>query len=758
MLHFYYDPKYKYTNRDIIDIEGDLNYNEKDYVNIDSSDTINGHIIYRLATGEQFPSYIHDTSLNRRWFVSGITQLGSNKYQISLLRDIISENPDLWKNEESYIAAGTANNYNKYKRWDLPYTNTKIKQERLDFAGKSSFYVFYVNEQEISSDVITENDLEISGANTGGRHIDYTVDNLNEIPSYEFVDAGEFYRVDKIESESILKLKWPAPMFKMRKEQGDSASFESIDDEPKFIDFSNTTMSYGDLAVDRSGCKTIIGNAVDSAMTRVRSSIDEISSSNVDDLDAYVDKNIRDTDTNKLYTINRITEVVSDNIVLDSEETSITVQSIINTPFPFGSDITVTGNPITVKLEMTKYIYTLEEVADALKFDFNFVATSRKLPKSAVRCVNIVSGAYDSVNDRYINDNDITQCLMLAQTNGINPDNTVGRIIDVQYLPFSVASSANANIQINDVSMIAQFIENDDFMFSTNLYDLTDINKETDTIKIVSPSRASQMLFRPYDNDGNMEFTTKITLKPFASVIYVRPSTKGLLIKDFDDKDCLIINEDFSLTNVSSEWTNYIYNNRNYENVFNREIQGREFQRTWERKVEQANARSDEWNARSISAQKARTYTGNIPMISDISAAIGTAWADSAYMQAAAMDRQYNEAMYEEGLNQSRDLFRYQLDNIQSQPAIPSKITTIDCKFLDGIYLEFYSTNDTEKLAIKSYIKYNGNRIDDYGTFANYWGHFVRGKIIKTKNYTQPETDELNRRLQMGIYTEVKYD
>ena len=98
-------------------------------------------------------------------------------------------------------------------------------------------------------------------------------------------------------------------------------------------------------------------------------------------------------------------------------------------------------------------------------------------------------------------------------------------------------------------------------------------------------------------------------------------------------------------------------------------------------------------------------------------------------------------------------MFNYQLDNIKSQPTMPSKITTIDCKFLGYVYIEYYSTNPTEKQAIESYYYYNGNRIDDYGTFNDYWGNFVRGKIIISAHYTQPELNELNRRLQAGIFT-----
>ena len=116
-MKFYYDNNLKYTNRQIIsNLEG-LTYAEKEYVNIDSADTINGHIIYQLNVGEEIPTYVFDEENNRRWYVSGITQLRTGKFQISLIRDIISEGNLEWKNEQAYISAGTAPsiNYNKYK-------------------------------------------------------------------------------------------------------------------------------------------------------------------------------------------------------------------------------------------------------------------------------------------------------------------------------------------------------------------------------------------------------------------------------------------------------------------------------------------------------------------------------------------------------------------------------------------------------------------------------------------------------------------
>ena len=761
MLRFYYNPAYKYTNRTIIDISSDTNYREIDYENIDSPDTINGHIIYQLEATERIPTYVYDTESDHRWFVSGITQLRTGKYQISLLRDIISEDPNTWKNERAYISAGVANNYNKYKRWDLPFTNTKINQQRLPINGKPSFFVFYVNEQQYNGNVISEQDLEIEYTSIPGiTGFDYTVSSLSDIPSYEYVGAGDV--VNWYRHKADIKLGFVRASTVLSKQtwnydsNGSQYTVDGVTSNRANLMY--LPYSFATLQSNPNNCQTALNTASANFVSSYESSLGftTISNSAVSDLSDYVGKIIYNTGDSKVYRINATTETKVYDDALTKAQCSTLESAIRNinfgTPISYADPTpSADGNWVIFKSEYTKYNYTLEELGVATTFSFNFKANTRKLPKSAVRCVNIVS-------DSTYSDSDIAQMLMLAQTNGYMDGEqdtaTTGRILDIQYLPFSVASSTSTDFVVNTTDYLtAEFLPVDDYTYFTNLTDLTNINKETDTIKIVSPSRASQYLFRPYDNDGNMEFTTKITLKPYTSTIYVRPSTKGLLQRDWDDKDCLIIQEDFSLTNVSSQWTNYIYQNRTYLNAFERQMQGREYERSWERRVEQENMRSDEWNARAISAQKASTYTGNLPVISGIASAIGTAWADERYMAAAALDREYNEALYQEGISLSRDLFTYQLENIKSQPLIPSKVTTIDCKFLDGVYLEFYSTNQTELNAIASFYANNGNRIDDYGIFKDYWGPFVRGRIIISLNYTQPEIDELNRRLSMGIYT-----
>lgn len=775
MLRFYYNPAYKYTNRTIINVSNDNEYSDHDYENIDTIDEINAHIIYELSPAEKLPTYIVDlepdkNGIYRRYFFSGITQLRTNKYQISLLRDVISESQD-WKNEQAFIEAGTATDYCKYKRWELPFTNTKVAQQRFNINGandKSSFFVFYVNTRQENGGVIEDEDLRIKSIlpNTAGvSHIDYTVSNLNEIPNFNYVNGQEIRTFQDARVDfSGLGINEPKSevtdyIFNI-KDNSNALSGYTLTLTPEYrgyvydISTENNKIIYTPPKFDNSNSTLtnlyntfgdyVMGYQQEQA---VPSNLNYISVRiNAQNLyDNYVNKVIYNTGDNKAYTITAVKrEYYSDYTPSQTDQQALFLR--MKNYFGGAKIKEFRGNWCKYVLRNITYTFYLQELGNVASYDFTFVASARRLPKSSVKCVNIVS-------DSNATDTTIAQCLTSAMENVTNTEDT-GRIIDVQYLPFRLATSTSDKIVINNNNITAQFLDIDDYSFITDMDDLTNINKETDTIKIVSPSRASQFLFRPYDNDGNMLFSTKVTLKPYASVIYIRPSTQGLLMYDYDDKDCLIINEDNSLTTVTSQWTEYIYSNKNYSNIFEREIQGRAFERTWERKVEQAQAKSDIDTARNITAQKVKTYSGNIPLISNIAGAIGAAASpDKNYLAAAQIDREYNEALYQQGLDMSRDLFKYQLDNIKSQPSIPSKITTIDCKLLDGVYLEYYSTNNTELASINNYYAFNGNRIENYGTFANYWGPFVRGRIIRSNYYTQPEINEINRRLEMGIFT-----
>lgn len=782
-MKLYYDTKLLYTNRTKINLSSDLSFLELDYINIDSPDTINGHIIYNTKTdtglifAQKLPTYIVEDN-GRRWFVSGITQLNSFKFQLSLIRDIISESNN-WQYLPAYIEAGLATNHLKYKIWGLPYTNTKIAERRIDINGKSSFFVFYVNTQNFENNTITEQDLQISTTTLPGYQGDYEeITDVNEIPFSEYMgttkyraaiyNGSMFYKglysyIQPANQDGYvrinLNIESESSLINGNVLNATSAiAVERESDEPYFnCEDSLVSFKMNYFYDNNYSCRVNFGELILSTIESYIQGVygvNHLTKTQYDSLEDLVGKVYYNTTNNKAYIIKKTVDTtttlsgnISKNVYYNNMDQRIqqNCQGVFNQVVDVG--IESNGDYISINSTMYQVKYEIVELGTATKFDFNFKANVKKLPSSAVRCVNLVA--------EDLSDEELSSILMLAQTNGINEDNQVGRILDIQFLPFSVARTTNDNFTINDVSIKATFIETEDLSYISHV-SLSEFNfhKEYDTINIVSPSRASQYQFRPSQVNHPGIFYTKITLKPYATSIYIKPNQLGLLTTQFDDKDCLIIQEDFSLTNVSSEWTNYIYNNKNYSSIFERDMQGREFQRSWERRIEKANMYAESYNARNLNSQLAKAYTGNIPIISDIAGAIGAGIQNTQYLEAAKLDRQMNEAIYQQSVDQARDQFNYQLDNLKSQPAIPSKITTIDIKLLDGVYIEIWSTNESEKESIDLYYQHNGHRIDSYGRFDEYLGSFVRGKILLSDKYSQPELNELNRRLATGIYLE----
>lgn len=779
MLRFYYNKKYKYTNRRIITgLENETVYTDKDYVNIDSPDTITGHIIYVVQDNEPMPTYIQDMSNGQLWYVSGITQLRTKKYQLSLLRDIISETPRLWKQEKAYINAGSARrgNFNEYKLWNLPFTNTKLSTSRLNINGPSSYFVFYVNETEDNGHEV---DLQLNGtANASGSEQPIKeVTNLNAIPGYTDVIVPKTY-LKSIDTRfrtvikrvgytntyatsdqvSSLDVTTQNPTKSQTVTPGQDIVWNDIPPVPAEL---NRTLKYpasGSIDRWRINISTGLSNWNDymAQQTPYNSLLTFIND--------WAGQIVKTTSDGKYYEI-KMYETPQNDINYRIGNSDARSQRLVQ-ELASAFDISASGMSyigtafLQADIIKSNIYFVAEEVTqDVITYEFKFPANTRKLSKSGVRCMNIVadgSGGIDNVR--------MEEILQLAQTNVLNgrEGNNIavaGQILDIQKLPFTVTTQLNKykNIIINNSVITASIVEIDDLEFITNTTVYTS-NKETTTVKLVSPTYKTQFEYRPYFNDNNTRIDVKATIRPYQSTIYLRPATTGLLLNDFNDKNCMIIEEDFSLTKVTNAWSEYVLQNKNFQSIFDRQIQGRELEQSWERRVEEAQAKADTWNAQNLSAEKAKTYTGNLPIVGNFVGMLGSAVPDSQYMEAARLDREYAEALRQESMSQARDMFKLQNGNLKSQPNIPKSITTFDVKSLDGIYFEVWGTNPTEQNAIRSYYENNGHRIDDYGTFEEYYNEFMRGYIVQSEHYTQPEIKEINVRLETGIYAEEGWD
>jgi hypothetical protein len=109
------------------------------------------------------------------------------------------------------------------------------------------------------------------------------------------------------------------------------------------------------------------------------------------------------------------------------------------------------------------------------------------------------------------------------------------------------------------------------------------LNNECNLYRLVSPNYNGQFEFSVAKNGGVNYFNVDVTLRPYNPYIHVNPNFKNMYGQDFDDSRGLICNGDFSLPMVTDAFTEYELNNKNYQQIFNREIEHMDFTQAQER-------------------------------------------------------------------------------------------------------------------------------------------------------------------------------
>ena len=78
--------------------------------------------------------------------------------------------------------------------------------------------------------------------------------------------------------------------------------------------------------------------------------------------------------------------------------------------------------------------------------------------------------------------------------------------------------------------------------------------------------------------------------KPYNPYIKLNPDFSGLYGDDWNDSTGLILGGDFSLSILTDAWTDYQLNNKNYQNIFNRQIQNIDIMNRIAREQQQFNS------------------------------------------------------------------------------------------------------------------------------------------------------------------------
>lgn len=268
------------------------------------------------------------------------------------------------------------------------------------------------------------------------------------------------------------------------------------------------------------------------------------------------------------------------------------------------------------------------------------------------------------------------------------------------------------------------------------------ISNETEMWRICSPGYSAAMEISPAQNDGITSFNIDMLATPYTPYIQVAPNFGGLYGRDFNDQRGMKSGDDISLPQISNAWTNYKIQNKNWLNQFNRQIENQQF------KNDMAFGR-DVVGIFTGGAQGAAAggFLGKLG---------GGLIGAGVSMLGGIADAWMNEAERMEDLRYNFDMFKMQMENIQALPNTINKGSILSPTFKYFPFLETYSCTDSEKLALNMLIKFQGMKINRFGTIAQYLNPdnpYIRGFIVRYKGSLPAHiVDEINRELKMGVY------
>lgn len=268
------------------------------------------------------------------------------------------------------------------------------------------------------------------------------------------------------------------------------------------------------------------------------------------------------------------------------------------------------------------------------------------------------------------------------------------------------------------------------------------VANECDKYRLCSPNYNGQFEFNLAKNGDVNYFNVDCSYKPFNPYIHVNPEFGKLYGRDFNDARGLICSGDFSLPQITSAWANYEANNKNYENIFNRQIQNLE--------INQNNQRLADIVGGISSAATVGMGAGLLAG-GPVGAAVGVGSAASGVA-----DYFINENMRKEQMSYTKDMYSYNLQNIQAVPYSLTKVSAINSNNKLYPFIEYYTCTDEEKDALINKLKYDGMTIMKIGTISQYLHAdktFIKGTLIRINlNKDSNYINNIYNELMKGVY------
>lgn len=271
----------------------------------------------------------------------------------------------------------------------------------------------------------------------------------------------------------------------------------------------------------------------------------------------------------------------------------------------------------------------------------------------------------------------------------------------------------------------------------------TKVSNECDVYRLCSPNYNGQFEFSLAKNGGISHWNVDCTYRPFTPYIHIAPNFSGLYGKDFDDARGLICGGDFSLAQVGDKWNQYQIQNKNYQVMFDRQVENMEVQHRYQRIQETASAMVGQVQGAAMGGMAGGIWGAAAGLVSST---IG-----------GAVDVAMSEGMRQEAIDYTKDQFGAQLGNIRALPYSLTKVSAYNANNKIFPFLEYYTCSDVEKQAFRDKLKYNGMSVGRIGRIVDFLQStpsYIKGKLIRCETIAD-DTHVLNaiaEELNKGVF------
>lgn len=300
--------------------------------------------------------------------------------------------------------------------------------------------------------------------------------------------------------------------------------------------------------------------------------------------------------------------------------------------------------------------------------------------------------------------------------------------------------------------------------YSTLLGTIDEVTKikmsnDCDLYRLVSPNFNGQFEFSVAKNGGVDYFNVDCTYKPYMPYIHINPNFKNLYGQDFNDPTGLVCGGNFSIDQVNDPFKEYELQNKNYQQIFDRQLQSLDINNTLNMVEQGFKAGTGTLTGIAGGAVSGFMMGKGGPVGAGIGAAIGGA----ASLVGGIADTVLLAQRQQEARSLMNDLYSYNLQNIKAIPYSLTKVSALNNNNKIFPFIEYYSCTDEEKKVYKNKIEEKGITVRAIGTIGELCldapAHddrvkWFQGRIIRFNSlYTTSQIAEaINNELQRGVY------